>query len=150
MITRRLLRLTGLGLALLGLSLSVRADIYKWVDENGTTHFTDYYRRGAVKVDGTYSPARGHTSTQKKRAASNPSPAYFPKVTSAAQRQRDDLRKQILMEERVHETQLLATANAELSAGMRKPGADIAKLQASVHRHEQNIAMLDKELSRLK
>lgn len=150
MIHRRVLRLTCLGLALPCLSLGAHADIYKYVDAEGNVTFTDRYRPGAIKVLSDYGPVRGHAATQKKRAASNPSPAHFPKVTPLAQRQRDDLRKQILLEERGHETQLLATANAELSSGTRKPGADIAKLQAAVRRHEQNLVMLDKELARLK
>jgi hypothetical protein len=150
MIMRSPLRLAGLGLVLLGAALGARADIYKYVDADGNVTFTDRYRPGAIKVMDDYQPARGHASAQPKRASSNPSPASFPKVTPLAQRQRDDLRRQILLEERGHESQSLATANAELAAGMRKPGTDLARLQDTARRHEKNIAMLDKELARLK
>lgn len=131
--------------------LLAHADIYKYVDADGNVTFTDRYRPGAQKVISDFGPARGHADQpKKKRAASNPSPASFPKVSTQTQRQRDDLRKQILLDERDHENRLLGEARTALAALAGKPSADLTSLKEAVHRHQQNLGMLDKELSRLK
>jgi hypothetical protein len=149
---RRIRPGTALPIALLALATlhEARADIYKWVDEDGTTHFTDYYRPGAVKVNSDFAPARGHAAPQKKRASSTPSPASFPKVTAAAQRERDSLRRQILIDERFLENRMLAEARADLANAARRPPADQERLRETVRRHEQNIQLLDKELGRVR
>lgn len=126
------------------------ADIYKYVDADGNVTFTDRYRPGAQKVLSDFGPSRGHTSSTKTRATSRPSPANFPRVTPKTQRQRDDLRHQILLEERSHESRMLAEAQAALAANLRKPGVDVSSLNEALRRHQQNIGMLDKELSRFK
>jgi hypothetical protein len=136
------------GIALSAVSVEARADIYKYVDADGNVTFTDRYRPGAVKAFSDFAPSRGHSAVKKKSSASNPSPASFPKVTSQTQRQRDDLRKQILVDERDHETRMLNEAQAALRA--RKPGIDAHLLNESIRQHQQNIGMLDKELSRFK
>ncbi len=150
MFRRHLLRATGLGLLILAAAPAAHADIYKYVDADGNVTFTDRYRPGAVRVMSDFAPARGHTATPKARASRQPSPANFPRVTSDTQRRRDDLRRQILLDERAQESGLLTIAQAELSSGTRKPGSDLARLQASVRQHEQNLRMLDKELERLR
>lgn len=142
------LHLLACGLGLGALAFEASADIYKYVDADGNVTFTDRYRPGAIKAFSDFAPSRGHSAGKKKSSASNPSPASFPKVTSQTQRQRDDLRKQILVDERDHETRMLNEAQAALRA--RKPGIDANLLNESIRLHQQNIGMLDKELSRFK
>jgi len=151
--TRRMYRIRSLLILAYGLVLTVgafeaHADIYKYVDADGNVTFTDRYRPGAVKAFSDFAPSRGHSTIKKKSSASNPSPASFPKVTSQTQRQRDDLRKQILEDERNHEVRMLNEAQTVLKA--RKPGIDANSLSESIRLHQQNIGMLDKELSRFK
>jgi hypothetical protein len=126
------------------------ADIYKYVDADGNVTFTDRFRPGAVKVMSDFAPSRGHAGTKTRARTVTSSPADFPRVTPSAQRQRDDLRRQILLDERGHETTLLREAEAELAANIGKAPVQVERLRDTVRRHRENITMLDKELARLK
>ncbi|MES2320128.1 MAG: hypothetical protein V4631_21840 [Pseudomonadota bacterium] len=75
------------------------------------------------------------TPTQAARAAAAATPADFPRVSAARQRERDGGRRAILMAELAGEQQALGTAAA-------------ARAQADVlHRHQANIAALQRELN---
>lgn len=128
--------------------VDARADIYKYVDGQGNITFTDRYRPGAVKVMGDFAPSRGHAESRKSRSPKAPSPAYFPKVAPETQKVRDDMRRDILVQERAEESRQLGAAQAQIAAA--KPGTDVARLRETVRRHEDNLAMLDKELARFK
>jgi hypothetical protein len=136
-----------LGLAVLA-GAPARADIYKYVDGQGNITFTDRFRPGAVKVMSDFAPSRGHAEGRKSVVAKAPSPAYFPKVAPATQKVRDDMRRDILAQERAEESRQLDSVRAQIAGA--KPGDDVVKLRESARRHEDNIAMLDKELARFK
>ncbi|MBM4181860.1 MAG: DUF4124 domain-containing protein [Betaproteobacteria bacterium] len=134
---------------------SARAEIYKFVDDDGQVTYTNMPRPGAkpqlVIPDLTPSakvpPA---PETKAKPSTRTPTPAYFPKVDTGTQRKRDDMRRQLLVEELRSEERNLAAAKGALSTGSRQPGADVRKLADAVRLHEKNIEMLNKELSHIR
>lgn len=75
----------------------------------------------------------------------------FPVVSAAVQKERDEMRKQILDQELAVETARLAKTRAELSeaTAAKRTGTDIAALKDALHRHESNIASLNQELARM-
>lgn len=90
------------------------------------------------------------SATTKRKAASGPSPADFPKVDKATQTQRDDKRRSLLEEERQHEEIALASVRAQIDARKTRTPQEHSRLQESLRLHQRNIEMLDKELSRIK
>ena len=132
-----------------------RAEIYKFIDENGFVTYTNIPRPG-VKPQTVIPdiPGIGGPPTLKPQRAkpSSPSatPGSFPRVDTGTQRKRDDMRRQLLVEELRSEELNLAGARAALTAGARRPGADIGKLRDAVRVHEKNIEMLNKELSHIR
>ncbi len=137
-----------------GLSLCVQAEIYKFIDDQGNVTYTNMPRPGARKLDLDVSPPPKATSPKdttagKKPAGSvsSPSPVYFPRVDPNTQRRRDDMRRQLLMEELASEQRNLDAARRALANASRQPGADLNKLADGVRLHEKNIEMLNKELS---
>lgn len=139
---------------------SARAEIYKYVDENGQVTFTDVARKG-VRPNRVYNlpggPAHmgaGKNSNGKKGASFRP--ADFPRIDPATQRKRDDLRRQVLQEELANERQNLEEAKRQLALGTRTmPGERTSdgsyisrtrKLQDAVDQHESNIGAIQKEL----
>ncbi|MEW5789533.1 MAG: DUF4124 domain-containing protein [Pseudomonadota bacterium] len=134
-----------------------RAEIYKFVDENGVVTYTNMPRPGSkpklvipdlgapTKADGTATvPAKPRSSGKV------PTPSYFPKVDSGTQRKRDDMRRQLLEEELRSEQRNLSAAKGALVNAGRQPGSDAAKLADAVRMHEKNIEMLNKELSHIR
>lgn len=141
------------------IGMPVRAEIYKFVDDNGFVTYTNMPRPGVkaqVVIPDTLSgsTSKGLTSTSPpKSTRSNKqisTPGYFPRVDTGTQRKRDDMRRQLLEEEMSGERRNLAAAQAAFSAGSRRPGADLKSLMDSVRLHEKNIEMLTKELSRIR
>lgn len=152
---RPLLRL--LVLSALALAPAAQAEIYKFVDENGLVTYTNMPRPGAkpqlVLPDLNAAPSAKpatEAAPTKKPGAKVPTPSYFPKVDVTTQRKRDDMRRQLLVEELRSEERNLAAARSTLAAGSRQPGADLAKLGDAVRMHEKNIQMLNKELSHIR
>jgi hypothetical protein len=102
---------------------------------------------------------------QPTRAGSEPrpeqarpiSPANFPRVDSQTQRSRDGDRRRILEDELGAEEAKLQTLRGEYNGGTpeRLPGERsdsryqerVAKLQADLHRTENNITSLKRELA---
>jgi hypothetical protein len=128
-------------------------EIYKFVDENGLVTYTNMPRPG-VKPQLTI-PDLSKSSPAKPAKKATPSgkmptPSYFPKVDTSTQTKRDDMRRQLLLEELRSEERNLAASRNELSLGSRRPGADIGKLTDDVRMHEKNIQMLNKELSHIR
>jgi hypothetical protein len=131
-----------IALLILALPPAAMAEIYKFVDENGLVTYTNMPRPG-VKPQ-VIIPDITRTSGKI------PTPSYFPKVDSQTQGKRDDMRRQLLVEELRSEERNLAASRNELAVNSRRPGADIGKLTESVRMHEKNIQMLNKELSHLR
>ena len=93
-----------------------------------------------------------------RKNGTTPSPAGFPKIDSATQKGRDDLRRKVLGDELATEEKLLADARiayadgapaalAEERANVEKYRERIAKLRQSVSVHEKNVEALKKELA---
>jgi hypothetical protein len=144
-----------IALLLLVLAPAAQAEIYKFVDENGLVTYTNLPRAGIkpqVVIPDLSPPSATPSPAAKKTRSSGkiPTPSYFPKVDSKTQVKRDDMRRQLLVEELRSEERNLAASRNELASNSRRPGADIAKLTDAVRMHEKNIQMLNKELSHLR
>lgn len=101
-------------------------------------------------------PAPGASPPRGGRAAT-PAPAGFPKVDSATQKGRDDIRRKVLGDELASEEKLLAEARIAYADGAPAPlpeeRADaekyrtrIARLRQAIGVHERNIEALRKEI----
>ncbi len=141
-------------IAMMVCASSVRGEIYKFVDENGHVTYTNMPRPGARKLQ--LSPIAGMAATteakseKKRNAAAGPTPAGFPRIDPGTQRKRDDMRRQLLVEELTSEQHNLTAAQSAYIEGRRQPGADLNRLLDAVHLHEKNIEMLNKELGHLR
>lgn len=137
-----------------GLSFTVQAEIYKFIDDQGNVTYTNLPRPGAKKLDLDLTPPPAANVPKDAAAVRKPrsgvttsSPVYFPRVDPNTQRRRDDMRRQLLLQELASEQRNLDAARRELATAARQPGADLNKLADSVRLHERNIEMLNKELS---
>lgn len=132
-----------------------QAEIYKFVDENGFVTYTNMPRPGSkpqmvipdLTRPGTSPAPSGKTPKASGKIAT---PSYFPRVDTGTQSKRDDMRRQLLVEELRSEERNLAASRSELAAGSRRPGSDLGKLTEAVRMHEKNIQMLNKELSHIR
>ena len=146
-----------LPLFLLLCTTTVQADIYKYVDEHGHVTLSDKPRPGAQKLTGS-GPAPEKNAP--RATTRTPTPAHFPRVDTATQRNRDDMRRQLLNQEMDAERQGLARALAARSNGSRPQPGEMAsspayldrlkRLDETVRLHEKNIEMLNKELARVR
>ena len=93
-----------------------------------------------------------------RKTATTPTPAGFPKIDSATQKGRDDVRRKVLGDELATEEKLLADARTayaegapsalpEERANVEKYRERIAKLRQAVSVHEKNVEALKKELA---
>lgn len=147
--------LVAIGMACLLPASHSRAEIYKFVDENGVVTYTNMPRPGAkpqmIIPDLTRRSSLPATPNKiTKPSGRIATPSYFPRVDSGTQIKRDDMRRQLLLEELRSEERNLSASRSELATGSRRPGADIGKLTEAVRMHEKNIEMLNKEISRLR
>ena len=140
-----------------------QAEIYKYVDENGQVTFTDVYKKGSKRIDLPSAPASlGYSSGAKlqKRASYRPSPGDFPRIDSATQQKRDDIRRQVLQDEVAAERKNADEARRQLALGERlQPGEKVSdstyvnrvkKLRATLSEHDQNISAIQREVTNLK
>jgi len=144
-----------IGLFLLALPHFAFGEIYKFVDENGVVTYTNMPRPGAKPQMIIPDLSRQKTlpvAPDKKARSSGKiaTPSYFPRVDTGTQSKRDDMRRQLLVEELRSEERNLVASRSELASGSRRPGADIGKLLEAVRMHEKNIQMLNKELSHIR
>jgi hypothetical protein len=147
---------TRLLLALLTLAATAaHADIYKLVDENGRVTYSNVPMAGAKVI--VMDPIQTVPAAKvKEPASSTATPANFPKVDSATQRNRDNSRKKILDDELAAEEKLLGDAKKALAEGEAERRGDernfakyqerVQKLKDTVSLHEKNIAALRKEI----
>jgi Domain of unknown function (DUF4124) len=144
------------------LAAPARGDTFKCIDANGRATYTNMKdeTKGQncsvvmreISVVPAIPPARN--------AAANPSPAGFPKVDPATQKNRDVARRRILEEELSGEEKALAQAKTELTEQESIRTGDeknyqrvldrLQKYKDEVERHEKNVEALKKELSGVK
>jgi Domain of unknown function (DUF4124) len=139
--------------------LLVQAEIYKAVDADGHVTYSSTPIKGGKKL--ILEPLPTMMPAAKPHANEN-----FPKVDNETQRGRDETRRKILQDELNTEEKLLAEARQNLTEGESNPevykGTDgrtyrnvakydekIKPLQDQVDLHNNNIAALKTELSRL-
>jgi len=157
------IRYSGLVVALvLALSPPARGDTFKCMDANGRATYTNMKEETkgknctVVMREISVVPA----TPAPHAAAASPSPAGFPKVDPATQKNRDGARRRILEEELSGEEKALAQAKAELTEqeGIRTGDEKnyqrvldrLQKYKDEVERHEKNVEALKKELSNAK
>jgi hypothetical protein len=96
--------------------------------------------------------------TGDRRATAAPTPPGFPRVDSATQKGRDEIRRKVLGDELATEEKQLTEARAAYGSGAPAPlpeeQADaekyrqrIARLRQAIQLHERNIEAIRKELS---
>ena len=144
------------------LAAPARGDTFKCIDANGRATYTNMKEEikgkncsvvmREISVVPAVPPARS--------AAANPSPAGFPKVDPATQKNRDGARRRILEEELSGEEKALAQAKTELTEqeSVRTGGEKnyqrvldrLQKYKDEVELHEKNVEALKKELSNAK
>lgn len=140
-----------------------QAEIYKYVDENGEVTFTDVYKKGSKRIDMPGVPSSlsyGGGGKLQKRASYQPSPSNFPRIDVATQQKRDDIRRQVLLDEVAAERKNAEEARRQLAIGERlQPGEKVSdstyvnrvkKLRATIAEHDQNIAAIQREINNLK
>jgi len=157
------LRYSGLVVALaLALSAPARADTFKCMDANGRATYTNMKEETkgknctVVMREISVVPA----APAPRAGAATSSPAGFPKVDPATQKNRDGARRRILEEELSGEEKALAQAQAELTEqeGIRTGDEKnyqrvldrLQKYKDEVERHHKNVEALKKELSNAK
>lgn len=144
------------------LAAPARGDTFKCIDANGRATYTNMKEETKgkncsvvmreISVVPAVPPARS--------AAAKPSPAGFPKVDPATQKNRDGARRRILEEELGGEEKSLAQAKTELTEQESIRTGDeknyqrvldrLQKYKDEVERHEKNVEALKKELSNAK
>jgi len=140
-----------------------QAEIYKYVDENGEVTFTDVYKKGSKRIDLPGVPTNlsyGGGGKLQKRASYQPSPGNFPRIDTATQQKRDDIRRQVLQDEVSTERKNADDARRQLALGERlQPGEKVSdntyvnrvqKLRATISEHDQNISSIQREINNLK
>jgi len=156
-------------LLLFGFACGAQADIYKCVDENGHTTYTNEKTGSQSKgctlmsreqpVSTVPAPARkNHSGASGTTATSTPS--HFPKVDDSTQKTRDNDRRKILEQELANEEKLLEDAKKELAEqepvrqgnekNYQKYLDRIQGYKDSVRLHERNIEAIRKEITNLK
>jgi len=144
-----------LALAFLISASTCQAEIYKFVDENGFVTYTNMPRPGAkpqmvIPDTPLVKPVSASRAKRSRASGNTTTPSYFPRVDTSTQSKRDDMRRQLLLEEMRSEERNLEASRSELSQGSRRPGTDTSKLIDAVRMHEKNIQMLNKELSHIR
>jgi len=141
-----------------------RADICKYVDPDGNTHYSNlppekgWRKVGCTSADNPTMPRSGNGSAPR---ATSSSPPGFPRVDPDTQKGRDDIRKKVLSDELAAEEKQLAETRVlyadgapiplpEERADAEKYRTRIARLRQTVSVHEKNIEALKKELSAIK
>ena len=126
-------------------------DLYKCQSTSGMSYFSG--------------PPSSSSSTVTKKGGSvaapkSTSPANFPRVDSATQRDRDDVRKRVLTEELATEVRMMVESEVAMKVG-GAPMPDetvtspkylerMARLRTTTENHNKNIQALNKELERLR
>jgi hypothetical protein len=157
-----------LALALpLGLAASVAAaEICKYADPSGAIHYTNVppdksWRKLSCANGDEPQRKTGGGATPASRGTAAATPPGFPRVDTATQKGRDDVRRKVLADELASEEKLLGEARLAYADGAPTPlpeeKADaekyrqrIARLRQTVGLHEKNIEALKKEIANVK
>lgn len=140
------------------LAAPARGDTFKCIDANGRATYTNMKEEtkgkscSVVMREISVVPA----IPAARNAKENPSPAGFPKVDPATQKNRDGARRRILEEELSGEEKALAQAKTELAEqesirtgdekNYQKVLDRLQKYKDEVERHDKNVEALKKEL----
>jgi hypothetical protein len=114
--------------------------------------------RCMTKSGAAYFNVPGVRGTPDKGGRQSASPSGFPKVDTATQKGRDDLRRKVLTEELATEEKLYSDARTAYGNGAPPPTQEeqevpqkyaerIARLRQAVSLHQKNIEALKKELA---
>lgn len=146
---------------LAGMATAAHAEMWKCVDADGTTRYTNV--RSEVKGCKPLNlDPPGPAPAPASRAQQQPQqkPANFPSVDNQTQKQRDAGRRKILEQEMSQEQQLLDTAKKQLTEqqeirlGTEKNFARVEErlkpFEGRVKLHESNIESLKRELANIK
>jgi chromosome segregation ATPase len=146
---------------LLGMTLSAQAEMWKCIDADGNTRYTNL--REDVKVLKGCKPFNmdpPNTIPSPAPRAQQQKPANFPSVDGDTQKQRDAGRRRILEQELAQEQQQLESAKKQLAEqqdirlGTEKNYARVEErlkpFESRVKLHESNIESLKRELSSVK
>ena len=143
-------------------SVPAHAEIYECIDENGNKRFTNIAAEAkGCRALNMGTPAAAPVTPppaaakSKARTPAVTTPSDFPRVERQVQRERDNDRRRILEQELGQEEKLLAQARREFAeqanARTQANGAErIEPLQKRIRLHEDNVANLRKELSRIR
>ncbi len=144
---------------------SATAEICKYLDKEGTTHYSNIppekgWKRISCSESGESFPAAksGSAGGNVTRA---PTPAGFPKVDARTQKGRDDVRRKVLTDELQAEEKLLTEARKAYADGAPAPLPEektdaekyrdrLGKLRQTVAVHENNVEALKKEIAGIK
>jgi hypothetical protein len=149
------------GLCALSLVAHAQA-IYKCVDEDGGTRFTNIAAeaKGCEAVSfipferpspPASAPGASSTAKPQSRAAPSPTPSSFPRIDRATQQARDNDRRRILEQELSYEQKLLAEAKQELAAQDHTVARErLDSYRRRVRMHEDNVANIRREISNLR
>ncbi len=161
------------GLLLLGMYGPVWASnhiLYECVDASGAKQFTNIPANpkackvlniGPVSAPATApAPAPGAGAAKSARPAPVATPSSFPRVDRALQQERDNDRRRILENELDSEEKLLAAARKDLAAQESvRHGTEtnyqrvldrLEPFQKKVRLHEDNVANLRREISKIR
>jgi|APFre7841882630_1041343.scaffolds.fasta_scaffold02562_3 hypothetical protein len=139
------------------------ADICKYIDADGNTHYSNlppdkgWRRLGCTASDDPKLKRSGDGAGSRNA----PSPQGFPRVDPDTQKSRDDIRRKVLGDELAAEEKLLVESRSAYADGAPVPlpeeRADaekyrtrLARLRQSMTVHEKNIEALRKELAAIK
>ncbi len=154
-------------------SVSVRAEIYKYVDPvTGAVEYTNQPKRGAIRMStgDTLSEIptgnrpnknNGGSASVNGRTVNTSAGTAIASVDAGTQKTRDGTRRQVLSDELSNEEKLLADARSGYSNGKPLPMADegvgspkyidrVKQLEKTIRLHERNVASLKQELANLK
>jgi hypothetical protein len=125
------------------LSVGALAEIFQYVDPiDGHVTWSNVPLHGQASAKAAAPTSTVRPARVSYRPASNAStsigPAHFPRVTEAQQRDRDNDRRQILIDELKDEQEAFNKAKERNAS------------DAEINRHRANIAALERELSNLK
>jgi hypothetical protein len=151
---------------LLGASHLALGDIYECLEPSGAKLFTSDPKE--AKAKGCKAMNLGPPNTvsttkpqpQAGKAASQPTPANFPKVDQDTQKQRDSDRRRLLEQELANEEKLLAQAKKELAEQESvRLGSEfnyqrvlnrLEPYKKQVALHESNVANLKREIGNIR
>lgn len=133
------------------------ATLYRCTDTAGSVLFTNQKPPGrsctvlSHQPDAPTPAASGTASAApRQRAAANPTPGDFPRVSGDQQKARDGDRRAILDKELATEQKNLATAKKALADAGGAVPERVTPLRDAVQLHERNIEALTKEIGKLR